>query len=72
MATCRRRAALAPPDPRGEQTAAAMESNLSSLENKLDQILASLGVTMEELDEMEEQEEQKEDGAGKSGKKGGA
>lgn len=33
---------------RGEQTATALEANLTSLESKLDEILAAFGVTMEE------------------------
>ncbi|KAK4454608.1 hypothetical protein QBC34DRAFT_136889 [Podospora aff. communis PSN243] len=37
-----------PQMPWGEQTAAALEANLTSLENKLDELLASFGVPLEE------------------------
>jgi ElaB/YqjD/DUF883 family membrane-anchored ribosome-binding protein len=44
---------------RGEQTASTLEANLTSLESKLDEILASFGVSAEELDALDEQEEEK-------------
>ncbi|KAK0748189.1 hypothetical protein B0T21DRAFT_17898, partial [Apiosordaria backusii] len=36
---------------RGEQTATALENDLTKLESKLDEILASLGVNIDDLDE---------------------
>lgn len=63
---------------RGEQTASALEANLSNLESKLDAILASLGVSAEDLDALDEQQgEQKEgrrdsSGGKDEGSKGGA
>ncbi|KAK4034095.1 hypothetical protein C8A01DRAFT_39431 [Parachaetomium inaequale] len=44
---------------RGEQTASTLEANLTSLESKLDEILASFGVSAEDLDALDEQEEKK-------------
>lgn len=49
---------------RGEQTAAALEANLSSLESKLDALLASFGggeLPPELLEEEEEEEKMKEE-----------
>lgn len=46
---------------RGEQTAAALEANLSSLESKLDALLASFGggeLPPELLEEVEEEKEE--------------
>lgn len=43
---------------RGESAASALEANLTSLENKLDDILASLGIEAGDLDEEEEEEEE--------------
>jgi len=53
---------------RGEQTAAALEANLSSLESKLDALLASFGggdmppELLEEEQEEEEQQQQQQQG----------
>ncbi|KAL2154819.1 hypothetical protein VTH82DRAFT_3495 [Thermothelomyces myriococcoides] len=41
---------------RGEQTASSLEANLTSLENKLDEILAALGVSAADLEALDEQE----------------
>ncbi|KAH6634421.1 hypothetical protein B0J18DRAFT_19150 [Chaetomium sp. MPI-SDFR-AT-0129] len=53
---------------RGEQTANTLEANLTSLESKLDQILASFGISPEELDGLDEKEGK---GDEKDGKKHG-
>jgi len=53
---------------RGEQTAAALEANLSSLESKLDALLASFGggdMPPELLEEEQEEEEQPQQQQGK-------
>jgi hypothetical protein len=51
---------------RGEQTASALEANLTNLESKLDEILASFGMSAEDLDDpAAEQEASKSDGDGK-------
>ncbi|VBB72170.1 Putative protein of unknown function [Podospora comata] len=39
---------------RGEQTATALENDLTKLESKLDEILASLGVDIDDLEEGED------------------
>ncbi|KAL2165162.1 hypothetical protein VTH06DRAFT_458 [Thermothelomyces fergusii] len=52
---------------RGEQTASSLEANLTSLENKLDEILAALGVSAADLDALDEQEG--EPGAGQAREK---
>lgn len=39
---------------RGEQTATALENDLTKLESKLDEILASLGVNIDDLEEGED------------------
>ncbi|KAK4238663.1 hypothetical protein C8A03DRAFT_33314 [Achaetomium macrosporum] len=61
---------------RGEQTASTLEANLSSLESKVDAILASLGVSTEELDAVadgQDETQKKDDAKGASdGKKEGA
>lgn len=41
---------------RGEQTASTLEANLTNLEGKLDEILASFGVSAADLDALDEQE----------------
>ncbi|KAK4181619.1 hypothetical protein QBC36DRAFT_285524 [Triangularia setosa] len=38
----------------GEQTATALENDLTKLENKLDEILASLGVNIDDLEDGED------------------
>ena len=49
------------PSNRGEQTARALEANLSSLESKLDEMLASLGGSAAELDALDEEEEEEQE-----------
>ncbi|KAH6650738.1 hypothetical protein F5144DRAFT_617532 [Chaetomium tenue] len=61
-----------PPIPkqnRGEQTASTLEANLTNLEGKLDEILASFGVSAADLDALDEQEavERKSQGGGEKG-----
>ncbi|KAG7293039.1 hypothetical protein NEMBOFW57_003084 [Staphylotrichum longicolle] len=55
----------------GEQTASALEANLSNLESKLDEILASFGVTAAELDALEEEEKQGQKTGGADGDRAG-
>lgn len=57
---------------RGEQAASTLEANLTNLEGKLDEILASFGVSAADLDALDEQEAaQKKKGEGQEcGKKG--
>jgi hypothetical protein len=67
---------------RGEQTASTLEANLTSLESKLDAILASLGVSAADLDALDREDEQQQQkdssgdgkgaGEGGEGKKGSA
>ncbi|KAK4168529.1 hypothetical protein QBC43DRAFT_309023 [Cladorrhinum sp. PSN259] len=44
---------------RGEQTATALEANLTSLESKLDELLASFGILPEDGDEEHEADQKK-------------
>ncbi|KAK3300384.1 uncharacterized protein B0H64DRAFT_437554 [Chaetomium fimeti] len=55
---------------RGEQTASTLEANLTNLEGKLDEILASFGVSEADLDALDEQE--KSQSSGVKGATGGA
>lgn len=50
---------------RGEQTATALEANLTSLESRLDELLASLGIPPEALDEEPATQNQQVNGDGK-------
>ncbi|AEO53512.1 hypothetical protein MYCTH_2294938 [Thermothelomyces thermophilus ATCC 42464] len=55
---------------RGEQTASTLEANLTSLENKLDEILAALGVSAADLDALDEQEKEPRAGQERENEKG--
>ncbi|KAL2180384.1 uncharacterized protein P884DRAFT_289793 [Thermothelomyces heterothallicus CBS 202.75] len=55
---------------RGEQTASTLEANLTSLENKLDEILAALGVSAADLDALGEQEKEPRAGQQRENEKG--
>lgn len=59
---------------RGEQTASALEANLTNLESRLDEILASFGMSADDLDDpVAKQEASKSDGDEKGDQtKGGA
>ncbi|EAQ93282.1 predicted protein [Chaetomium globosum CBS 148.51] len=57
---------------RGEQAASTLEANLTNLEGKLDEILASFGVSAADLDALDEQEaaQKKKSEGQECGKKG--
>ncbi|KAL2138593.1 hypothetical protein VTI28DRAFT_6521 [Corynascus sepedonium] len=59
---------------RGEQTASTLEANLTSLESKLDAILASFGISAADLDALDEHEPpktQKEENGNGTSREGG-
>jgi hypothetical protein len=56
---------------RGEQTASALESNLSNLESKLDDILASFGISAADLDALGDDDDEGDDGQEEPSRKDG-
>ncbi|KAH6853771.1 hypothetical protein B0I37DRAFT_400881 [Chaetomium sp. MPI-CAGE-AT-0009] len=57
---------------KGEQTASTLEANLTNLEGKLDEILASFGVSAADLDALDEKEKSQKGSATGGDKKGSA